>query len=397
MSQILIVGAGITGCTLARQCAESGKNVYLIDSRNHIGGNCYDYINNVGIRVCAYGPHFFHTNSELVWKYVNRFSDWIPYRLKVKSNVHNILVPIPVNINTVNILFNTKISTIQEMIDWLETERTIIKEPKNSEDVVLNKCGHRLHNLLFKNYTKKQWDKDASELEPSVLSRIPLHTSFEDTYFNDIYQGLPKDGYTQLFKNMIDHPLIHFESNIDYFSIKHAINPEKTFYTGRIDTYFNLEPLEYRSLEFKFENIHVGKENYYQENIMINYPDSEIPYTRIVDYKHLPYNANAEYTTIVKEFPTWNGNPYYPVPSKQNRDLYAKYQILALQEKNVIFSGRLATYKYYNMDHISEDYWLSLRANNKVDVSEICKKYGGGGHKNASGCSTKIHPSILFS
>lgn len=351
----LIVGAGITGCTIARCLAERGTRVRVIESRDHIGGNCYDYENEHGIRIHKYGPHFFHTNNSNVWNFVNRFAKFTPYRVTLRSKVEDLYVPIPVNIETVNTLFGLGISTSSEMESWLRTVRTRY-DAKNSRETALNLCGHALYSLLFRGYTRKQWNMDASNLDPSVLQRIPIHTSDYDGPFTDTYQGLPEDGYTNMFKNMLDHPLIDVDLSTDYFSIRGDMNPVVTYYTGRIDTYFKdsgLEPLEYRSLRFVHEN---HEQEYYQPHGIVNFPDEAVPWTRCVEYKHFPFHTSntSIVTTTVKEYPSSVGDPYYPVPNQKNQELYEKYQELALKEKDVVFSGRLATYKYYNMDQAIE-------------------------------------------
>lgn len=353
--QVLIVGAGITGCTIARCLAEKGYHIRVIDSRDHIGGNCYDYENEHGIRIHKYGPHFFHTNNSNVWNFVNRFAKFIPYKVTLRSKVENLYVPIPVNIETVNTLFGLGISTSTEMENWLKTVQTHY-DPTNSRETALNLCGPALYSLLFRGYTRKQWNRDASELDPSVLKRIPIHTSDYDGPFTDTYQGLPENGYTDMFRNMLSHPLIDVELSTDYFSIRYEVQPLRTYYTGRIDMYFRdsgLEPLEYRSLDFIHEH---HEEEYHQPHGIINFPDEAVPWTRSVEYKHFPGHSSntSSFTTTVKEYPSGTGEPYYPVPNSRNQNLYEKYKELALKEKSVIFSGRLATYKYYNMDQAIE-------------------------------------------
>lgn len=346
---IIIVGAGISGCVLAERYANQlGKEVVVVEKRSHIGGNCYDYVDENGIRLSAYGAHLFHTNYEDVWSYVRKFSKWKPYIHKVLSFVDGQLVPVPVNIDTVNKIYKLNINDEVEMKAWLQNV-VVKKEILNSEDVALGRVGADLYNKIFKTYTYKQWNKWPSELEPSVLERIPVRTNFDDRYFTDKYQGLPVDGYTKLFEKMLCNPLIKVYLNTDYFDnrsdFKHF---EKLFFTGPIDKFFSnlYDPLEYRSLRFDFETLNM---NYYQTNSVINYPSLEVPYTRVVEYKHF-YPVESEKTVIVKEFSTSSGEPYYPVPSQRNRDLYARYQEVAKSETGVFFVGRLANYKYFNMD-----------------------------------------------
>jgi len=347
---ILIVGAGLSGATIAEHYARKGTPVLLIDKRDHIGGNIYDYTTH-GIRISKYGAHLFHTDDDEVWNYVNRFGEWKRYDHSVIANVKNNYVPIPVNITTVNTLCNTNIKNENEMKDWLiENQIHNNKELKNSEDVALSRVGKHLYELLFKQYTIKQWDKDPSELDASVLSRIPVRSNFDNRYFNDKYQALPVEGYTSIIKNMIDHPLITLKLNYSWETAKHEIKWSKLIFTGPIDLYFNdihLPKLEYRSIDFKWE-IYENK-GFYQQNSVINFPLDNVSYTRCIEYKHF-LHQKSDYTIICKEFSSDNGDPYYPVPTKKNQELYEKYKQLAEIEPNVHFIGRLASYKYFNMD-----------------------------------------------
>jgi UDP-galactopyranose mutase len=348
---IIIVGAGISGATLAERYArEEKKKVLVLEKRDHIGGNCYDFIDNAGILVSKYGAHLFHTNYEDVWQYVNTFSDWTPYEHKVLSYVNGKYVPVPVNIDTVNILFGTHITSSKEMEEWLSENTEKIDAPQNSEESALNRVGKELYELMFKNYTKKQWDMWPAELEASVMDRIPVRTSFDNRYFSDKYQALPSKGYTEMFKSILSHPNITVKLHADYFAMKDQIGTyEKMFFTGPIDSFFQnkYEALQYRSLRFEFET---HDKEYYQQNSVVNYPNDN-PYTRIVEYKYFG-NQKSKKTTISKEYSTWEGEPYYPVPSVRNRELYKKYQGEAekLEKKGIYFVGRLANYKYFNMD-----------------------------------------------
>lgn len=349
---IVIIGSGISGATIAERYARVlNKKVLVIEKRNHIGGNCYDSYNDAGILVSKYGAHFFHTNDEYVWKYVQAFSSWKPYVHTVLSSVDGILVPIPVNITTVNLLFNLHIQTEREMQQWLATQVIPIDHPANSEESALSRVGNALYEKLFKNYTIKQWDTLPSQLDASILDRIPVRTNFDPRYFSDKYQAMPSYGYTKLFEKMLSHPNITLQLNTDYFHIKDSLkNFEKLFFTGPIDLYFqnkSLKKLTYRSLRFAFETFDFP---YYQVNSVINYPNDH-KFTRIVEFKHMYRQKHAK-TTISKEYPTWDGEPYYPVLSKENLSLYEFYKTQAALEskKNVYFVGRLANYKYFNMD-----------------------------------------------
>lgn len=348
---ILIVGAGISGLTLAERYANVlNKKVLVIDKRDHIGGNCYDYYNEIGILVPKYGPHFFHTNNEDVWNYVSKFTEWHAYEHRVLGNVGGKLVPIPVNINTVNALFGLKIQNEDEMDKFLENEIEKIYEVKNSEDSALSRVGKRLYELIFRNYTKKQWDQEPKDLDSSVLNRIPVRNNFDDRYFTDKFQGMPKNGYTSLFKNMVSNQNIEIRLSTDYFDIKDSITFNKMFFTGPIDRFFDFivgEKLQYRSLRFEYENY---DKEYFQTRAQINFPN-EFDFTRITEPKHATGQIHKK-TTIIKEYPTWDGDGYYPVPNKKNQELYEKYQKLAkeLENDSIFFVGRMATYKYLNMD-----------------------------------------------
>lgn len=349
---ILIIGAGISGSVLAERYASIGKKVLIIEKRNHIAGNCYDYRDENGILVSKYGAHLFHTNDEEVWKYVNQFSDWYPWEHKVVARVGDKTVPIPVNITTVNTLFNTHITNEEEMKTWLEEHRSPIAKPSNGEEAVLSRVGPILYEKMFRHYTKKQWDKYPSELDASVLDRIPVRTNYDDRYFSDTYQALPKGGYTQLFEKILNHPNIEVLLETDYFDVKDEYsNYEKLFYTGPVDRFFEfkhslLEKLEYRSINFVSETIDA---QFFQENSVVNYPGTEVDFTRIVEYKHFG-NQKSDKTTIVKEFTVDEGDPYYPVPNPRNQEIYARYKAEADKLTDVYFVGRLANYKYFNMD-----------------------------------------------
>lgn len=375
---IVIIGAGISGSVLARHYADFGKKVLIVEKRDHIAGNCYDYIDENGILVSKYGAHLFHTNEEDVWEYVNKYSKWYPWEHKVLAIVDQKLVPIPVNITTVNELFGLDLSTEEQMNDWLEANRTPIANPKDGREAVLNKVGTELYEKMFRHYTKKQWDKYPEELHASVLERIPVRTNFDDRYFSDKYQALPVGGYTQLFDNILDHPNIDIELNTDYFDIREQITGyEKLFYTGPIDRYFDfrhslVEKLEYRSINFVSETV---DQEYFQQNSVINYPGTEVDFTRIVEYKHFG-NQKSDKTTIVREYTVDEGEPYYPVPNTRNQEIYDLYKREADQLPNVYFVGRLANYKYFNMDQAFK---------NAIDLfRSIEKTYDLASNKNLS-------------
>lgn len=366
---ILIIGAGISGATLAERYASIGKKVVVLEKRGHIAGNCYDEYDENGILVSKYGAHLFHTNDAGVWEYVQRFAEWYPWEHKVIARVDNKTVPIPVNINTVNILFGENISTEDEMKAWLDKNRIPFDKPKNGEEAVMNRVGPVLYEKMFKHYTKKQWDKYPEELNASVLERIPVRYNHDGRYFSDTYQALPKGGYTKVFENMLNHPNITVMLNTDYFDVKDQFEGfEKLFYTGPIDRFFEfqdemMEKLEYRSINFVTEHL---DQEFFQENSVVNYPGQEVDYTRIIEYKHFG-NQQSPKTSIVKEYTVDTGEPYYPVPNERNQQIYEKYREKADLLQNVYFVGRLANYKYFNMDQAFRnalDLFNSLEASN---------------------------------
>jgi len=348
--RILIVGAGLSGCTVARVMADAGHAVHIIEKRNHIAGNCYDFINEHGIRISMYGAHLFHTNSEQVWEFVQRFATWIPWEHRVIGRIQDTEFPIPVNRDTVNQLCNTSLQTEQDMKEWLLAHQIPCTTPQNSEEMALSRMGPELYEKIVKHYTYKQWAKYPAELDASVLARIPVRTN-EDRYFTDVHQALPKDGYTAFVQSMIEHPSIRISLNTDYAKEMRE-EYDVLCYTGPIDLYHNgLPKLEYRSIRFETEHRMVDQ---FQSNSVVNYPSTEEPYTRIVEYKHFLNQHAPGKTTIVKEYTTSEGEPYYPVPTKKNQELYEQYKQLPT-ETGVYFVGRLANYKYYNMDAAIEN------------------------------------------
>lgn len=356
-ADIICIGAGISGAVLAERYANIGKKVLVLEKREHIGGNCFDYVNEAGLLISKYGAHLFHTDSAEVWTYVQKFSDWYPYQHKVLAKVGAQFVPMPVNITTVNQLFGLHIQTEAEMKKWLQTQQIPHAHPKNSQEVLESRVGPQLAAILFRDYTFKQWAKYPEELAPEVLQRIPVHSNFDDHYFADHYQFLPTNGYTKLFEKMLSHPNISLRLNTDYFQVREQLpikHDQKIFYTGPIDQYFQLttsigQSLEYRSLRFEETTLN---QEYFQPAAVVNYPDKEVPFTRIVEYKHFLKNqpVDLQQTTIVKEYSSAEGEPFYPVPSARNQALYEQYRHAAAKLTNIYFVGRLANYKYFNMD-----------------------------------------------
>lgn len=348
MFDYMIVGAGFAGSVLAERLASEGKKVLILDKRNHIGGNAYDHFNSDGLLVHKYGPHIFHTNSREVYDYLGQFTTWRPYEHRVLASVDGMLVPIPINLNTINALYGLNL-TADEVEKFLESKAEKRSPIRTSEDVVVNKVGRSLYEKFFKGYTKKQWDLDPSELDASVAARIPTRSNRDDRYFADTYQGMPGDGYTKMFERMLDHPNIKIMLNTDFKEVQDQIRYRKMIYTGPIDYFFDYcyGKLPYRSLEFRFET---KNQEVFQPTGTINYPN-EHPYTRITDFKYLTGQEHPK-TAIVYEYPKAEGDPYYPVPRPENTELYRRYQLLAEGTKNIYFTGRLATYKYYNMDQV---------------------------------------------
>lgn len=349
MFDYLIVGAGFAGAVIAeRLAAGAGKKVLVVDKRHHIGGNTYDYYDTAGILVHKYGPHIFHTNSKEVFDYLGRFTDWRPYEHRVLASVDGMLVPIPINCNTLNELYGLHLDAteVEAYLQKRSEEKAIIR---TSEDVVLSKVGKDLYQKFFRGYTKKQWDLDPSELDASVTARIPVRFNRDNRYFTDTYQAMPALGYTHLFEQLLQHPNIKVMTNTDYKEIEDSIAFKKMVYTGPIDYYFDhcYGKLPYRSIEFQFRTFDTAV---FQQTGTINYPN-EHPYTRVTEFKYLSGQIHPK-TSVVYEFPKAEGDPYYPVPRPENAELYRKYQLRTRELPDVYFTGRLATYKYYNMDQV---------------------------------------------
>ena len=358
--EVIIVGAGLSGVVMAEQFSSKlNKKVLIIDKRDHIGGNCYDFIDpETGILMNKYGAHLFHTNNEEVFEYINRFSEWIRWEHTVVGLIDNQYIPIQVNITTINKLLNLNIKNEEEMGIWLKENQVKFEKIINGEEMAKSRVGEEIYEKIFKHYTYKQWNKYPEDLLPETLARIPIRKSFDNRYFTDKYQVLPKNGYTKFFESILNNNKnnIDVKLNTDFLQIKDLIDSSKIIiYTGPIDTYFQnkeLPKLEYRSINFEIER--KMNTNYYQPNSVVNYPEKEIPYTRCVEYKHF-LNQKSNHTVYVKETTTDKGEPYYPVLNEKNITLYKKYQELTKDESNIHFIGRLASYKYFNMDQAIEN------------------------------------------
>jgi len=399
---LLIVGAGLSGAVIAERCSrELGMTSLIVDSRDHIGGNCYDFVEEHGIRCSKYGAHLFHTQYERVWDYVTEFSEWMPYDHRVRGRVPDKngvqhLVPIPPVQATVNALFGENITSEAEMQAWYDKQRVPCpgEEPANSEEAALSRVGPDLYEAIFKHYTKKQWDKYPSELDASVMLRLPCRTSTDERYFGDDYQALPLRGYTRIFENMLlDDPNITLRLGVDFFKARDAGElPEygMLVYTGPIDAYFSqqgMPKLEYRSIRFEEEYVEAPEKGFYQEAMVVNYPSPDEDFTRIVEYKHVPNQTEAVKsgkvvgTIIAKEFSSAEGDPYYPIPDPENRALYEKYRVLAEAEENVCFVGRLASYKYFNMDQAilnALEIFDSMKETGKLQPKRRPEDFGPG-------------------
>lgn len=346
----VIVGAGYAGSVLAeRLTSQSGKKVLLMDKRPHIGGNAYDYYNEDGILIHLYGPHIFHTNSPDVFSYLSNFTEWRPYEHRVLASVEGQLLPIPINLDTVNKLYG-KNFTSEELAEYFKTVGEPVDNIKTSEDVVVSQVGRDLYEKFFKNYTKKQWGVYPSELDKSVTSRIPTRTNQDDRYFSDEFQAMPLHGFTKMFEKMVDQPNITLMLGTDFKQVKDSLSYDQLIYTGPVDEYFDhcYGKLPYRSLHFEHKTLN---EEWHQPVAVVNYPNDNA-YTRITEYKHLTGQEHPTKTSITFEYPQAEGDPYYPVPMPENAELYRKYKQLADEQENVHFVGRLGTYRYYNMDQV---------------------------------------------
>ncbi|AWK89251.1 UDP-galactopyranose mutase (plasmid) [Azospirillum thermophilum] len=346
----LIVGAGFAGSVLAERLARGlGKRVLLIDRRPHIGGNAYDHYDDHGVLIHRYGPHIFHTNSTQVAEYLSRFTRWRPYEHKVLAHVDQQLVPIPINRRTVNTLYGLELDEAG-VAAFLAGRAEPVADIRTSEDVVVGAVGRELYEKFFRGYTRKQWGLDPSQLDKAVTSRVPTRTNDDDRYFGDSFQNMPLHGYTRMFENMLDHPNIKIMLNTDYREVQREVRYDNLIFTGPVDEYFDYRygKLPYRSLKFRHEMVDQER---FQPVAVVNYPAEDVPYTRITEYKHLTGQQHPR-TSLTYEFPSAEGDPYYPVPKPENAELYRKYQALADATPNVHFVGRLATYRYYNMDQV---------------------------------------------
>jgi UDP-galactopyranose mutase len=346
----IVVGAGFAGSVVASQMARNfGRKVLLVDRRDHIGGNAYDHQNEAGVLVHRYGPHIFHTNSRDVFEYLSGFTDWRQYEHRVRASVDGKLVPIPINLDTLSSLYGLKLANEAEAEAYLASVAEQSPVIRTSEDAVVSRVGRDLYEKMFRGYTRKQWGLDPSELDASVTARIPVRSNRDDRYFTDTYQAMPLHGYTRLFENMLDHPNVTLALGTDYRDVLRSERAREIVYSGPVDEFFDFRfgKLPYRSLRFRHETHDVER---FQPFAVVNYPN-EHAYTRITEFKYLTGQQHAK-SSIVYEFPCAEGDPYYPIPRPENSALYKKYEALANETQGVHFVGRLATYKYYNMDQV---------------------------------------------
>jgi len=351
----LVVGAGYAGSIMAERLASCcGQSVLVIDRRDHIAGNAYDYVDDHGVTVHAYGPHIFHTNAERVVEYLSRFTDWRPYEHRVLANVDGQLLPIPINRTTVNQLYGLDLETDDDVDAFYNERAEPIDLVKTSEDAVVARVGRDLYERFFRGYTRKQWERDPSELHASVCARIPLRTNTDDRYFTDWHQAMPADGYTTMFRRILDHPNIEVSLGVDFFEVRDEIDYGHLVYTGPVDRYFDYRfgALPYRSLEWDLVNEPTPDGGLSQPTGSINFPSEHVPHTRKTEFRHLTGQSQHGSSTIAVEYPRSEGDPYYPIPRDDTRALYKQYEQLAAELRNVTFVGRLARYQYLNMDQV---------------------------------------------
>ncbi len=347
----IVVGAGFAGAVMAERLAADGnQRVLVVDRRPHIAGNAYDVLDDAGVLIHQYGPHIFHTNSDEIVDYLSRFTDWRPYEHRVLADVDGMQVPMPINRTTLNMLYGLDLTTDAEAEEFLASLAEPVAKIQTSEDVVVSRVGRRLYETFFRGYTRKQWGLDPSELDKSVTARVPTRTNTDDRYFTDSFQAMPAKGYTAMFKRMLAHPNIDVRLGVDFAAVREAVDHDRVVFTGPIDEYFDCRygRLPYRSLRFEHRTL---DEEQVQPVATVNYPSEDVPYTRITEYKHLTGQV-CDKTSVTYEYPAAEGDPYYPIPREENQALFKRYEALALAEPDVVFVGRLATYRYYNMDQV---------------------------------------------
>ena len=348
----MVVGAGFAGAVMAeRIAAVRGLRVLVIDRRDHIAGNAFDARDAHGVLIHRYGPHIFHTNAPKVSDYLSRFTEWRPYEHRVLADVGGRLVPMPINRTTLNALYGLDLRSSDEVQAFFDARAEPRERLENSEDAVVAKVGRELYETLFRGYTRKQWGLDPSELHAQVCARIPVRTNDDDRYFGDTFQCMPADGYTALFERLLDHPLIEVRTGVEFSALRESY--DHLVWTGPIDEYYGRRfgALPYRSLRFETSTVPTPAGGLVQPVAVINHPSEDVPYTRVTEYRHLTGQVHGA-STLHYEYPSAEGDPYYPVPRPENRALYQHYAALAAREKGVTFVGRLARYQYLNMDQV---------------------------------------------
>ncbi|WP_270938865.1 UDP-galactopyranose mutase [Falsiroseomonas oryzae] len=352
----LVVGAGFAGSVLAERIAsQRGERVLVIDQRDHIAGNAFDHLDAAGVLIHRYGPHIFHTNSEQIFAHLSKFTAWRPYEHRVLAQVRSpttgedTLVPMPINLDTINRLYGLNL-TEDEVEGWMAARAEQVPTVRTSEDVVVGKVGRELYELFFRGYTRKQWALDPSELDKSVTARVPTRTNRDDRYFTDRFQYMPAEGYTAMFRRMLDHPLITVRTGMEFSEARKRFSFRRLVWTGPVDEYFGFRfgKLPYRSLQFRHETL---DREWALPTGTVNHPAESTPYTRVSEYKWMTGQSHPK-TSITYEFPSAVGDPYYPIPRPENAALYKRYEALADAERDTWFVGRLATYRYYNMDQV---------------------------------------------
>ncbi len=351
MYDVLVVGAGFAGAVMAERLARAGGlKVLVVDRREHIAGNAYDERDAHGVLIHRYGPHIFHTNSEKVFDYLSHFTDWRPYEHRVLAAVGSRHVPLPINRTTINALYGLELDSEDAMAAFLAQRAEPRARLHTSEDAVVAKVGRELYETFFRGYTRKQWGLDPAELHAQVCARIPVRTNTDDRYFSDVFQYMPADGYTALFERLLDHPRIVVRTATAFEDVGDAYR--RLVWTGPIDAYFGRRfgELPYRSLRFEAETRPTPGGELLQDAAVINHPAESTPYTRVTEYRRLTGQLHTA-STLHYEYPSADGDPYYPVPRPENRRLYERYAALAAAE-DVTFVGRLARYQYLNMDQV---------------------------------------------
>ena len=352
---VLIVGAGFAGSVMAERLAtQCDLRLLVIDRREHVAGNAFDHADEHGVLIHRYGPHIFHTQSEKVWTYLSRFTDWIPYEHKVLAVVEDKLLPMPINRDTVNRLYGLNLQTEDDMVRFLEERAEPRERMETSEDSVVARFGWDLYEKFFRGYTRKQWGMDPKELHAQVCARIPVRHNTDDRYFGDAFQKMPAEGYTAMFERLLDHPNITIATGTEFADIRDEVSYGHLVWTGPIDELYGYRfgKLPYRSLEFEIRSQETPDGGLVQPVAVINYPSEDVPYTRISEYRHLTGQSPHPWSTFHVEYPCSEGDPYYPIPRPENRELYKKYEKLAEEEGGVTFVGRLARYQYLNMDQV---------------------------------------------